>query len=114
MKDDFRLFFVAEQQDVINLGDGFYFLPDFLFKKLEVLLRVISFGVEESLDDSDFLQLSQILHVFLLGISVIMGEVDETDQLLEMRIGELGLDHFKVVLSEVPQLHHFIEMFLQI
>ncbi len=83
-----------------------------MLEKLKVLLRVIFFSIQKPLNNSNLFQFGQVLHVFLLGISVIVGEVDKRHELLQMRIDELGFDHFKVVLGEVPQLHQFVKIFL--
>ena len=113
LENYFWLLFVSEQQYVIDLGDTFNFLPDFLLKKLKIILRVILLGVKEPFDNSNFLKFGQIFDVFFVSVSVIICAVNEGHKLIEIRIGQLAFNHFKVILSEVPQLHYIVEVLLQ-
>lgn len=113
LQNDLRFLFISKQQYVIDLRDTFNFLPDFLLKEFKIILRVKFLGIQKSFNDSNIFQLCQILNILFISISVIISTINKRHKLLQIRIGQLVLDHLKVILSEVPQLHYIVEVLLQ-
>lgn len=57
--------------------------------------------------------MSKILNLIIGLLFVIIFGTNEKDNLFEVRIGELGFNHLKVILSESPQLKDLVKLLFQ-
>lgn len=89
------------------------FLFDFGFKEFKLLLGEVLFGIQEPLNDSDTLQLSQVFDFLIQFFLVVILCSDKLENLFIVRIRHFGVNHFEVILSECPELQNLVELFLQ-